>query len=102
MKITFTQPVTVGSLTNRISLSSLQLKSVSFNLAGPKGAPNVLVSVVLTDPTSGYDQYFEYEDSATAAFFTQVEGLQVNGVPWIAALLQRLQGDGLLPTGSIA
>ena len=103
MKIAFNNPITVGDIGNQKTITSLQLKSLSFNLAGPKGAPNVLVSLVLTDPVSGYDAYFQYEDSiATAAYFNSVEALQLNGAPWINTLVQRLQADGKLPAGIIS
>jgi len=97
MKITFSSPVAVGDLANRVTLNSLQLKSVAFNLAGPKGHPNVLVSVTLTDPATGYDAHFVYEDDAdTPALWNQAAG------EWVGALLQRLIKDGKLPPGDIA
>jgi hypothetical protein len=103
MKITFTNSITVGDIQHQVSISSLQLKSMSFNLAGPKGPPNVLVSITLTDPVSGHDEHFVYEDSTlTPAFFSQATALQVNGAPWLQMLLQRLITDGKLPTGTIS
>jgi len=98
MQITFSSPVVVGDLSNRITLNSLQVKSVSFNLAGPKGAPNVLASVTLTDPATGYDAHFVYED----ADVTPTLWNQISGGAWIRALLQRLVKDGKLPPGDIA
>lgn len=98
MKITFTNPVTVGDLSRQINITALQVKSVSFNLAGPKGAPNILVSVTLTDPATGYDAHFVYEDTTdTPALWSQL-----SSGAWLKTLLQRLIKDGSLPPGDIA
>jgi len=98
MQITFTKPVTVGDLSNQITLASLQFKSFSINLAGPKGPPNVLISLTLTDPVSGYDAHFVYEDSDTTSALWN----QLSGGTWLKALFQRLINDGKLPPGVIA
>ncbi|HKT25517.1 MAG TPA: hypothetical protein VJR04_12990 [Terriglobales bacterium] len=101
--ITFDQPITVGDIKNRITIAQLRLKSFSVNLAPPLGGTNVLVSLVLTDPVSGHDENYVYEDSAvTAEFVAELEQLKLSsGKYCMEALIERIQADGLLPSGTV-
>src|SRR5256885_7611143 len=101
MKIIFTSPVMVGDIGKQFAVASMDVTTVSFNLAPGDG--NTLVGLTLRDPITGFQQYFAYEDAnSTPAFWNQVKLLAVNGKSWVQLLLERLVADNKLPTGSIS
>jgi hypothetical protein len=105
IRLTFDDPVELGTLTNRISMRSVEIVSLSFNLAPPSGKGNMLVSVSLRDPDTGNLSHVVCEDkTVTPAFWSAVSRLICPdcGKPWPQHLLERLIADGKLPKGAIA
>lgn len=103
MTITFSKPITVGDLSHQIQVTSMDVITISFNLAPASGNGNMMVSITLRDSVSGYQAHFVYEDNTvTPQFWSQVSGLTVNSDKWISVFLKRLIADGKLPSGTIS
>lgn len=103
MKITFNEPITLGSdLARRHTVVEMEVITIAFNLAPTSSAGNIQVSVTLRDPASGFQQHWAYEDATvTPLFWQQIEGLQLHNQKWMTPLLNRLIEDGVLPAGKI-
>ena len=90
-------------MSNRITVASMQLTTIAFNLAPASGVGNANVSVTLRDPVSGYQAHFVYEDTTTTpAYWANVSALQLGGASWVAKILNRLMTDGKLPAGTLS
>lgn len=97
MTITFDTPIIVGDLSNQIAVTSMDVVTISFNLAPDSSRDHVHASVTLRDPVSGYQAHFVYQDVETAEYWCQVNALEIGGQPWLQPLLNRLVGDKRLP-----
>ena|SRR5690349_9403999 len=96
-------PSTVGDLANPITVSQLNVTAISFqfdpSLTGG-AVPQMIVSVVLKEPVSGWSHTVTYrgntEGAAVLKWFST--NFQTN---LVTAVLNRLMADGKLPPGTI-
>jgi hypothetical protein len=92
-----TTPLSVGTLVNPITVSSLQLTTVNYSSTpdlAPLGAGTL--SLVLTDPTSGFQETVSYTDSSVIEMWSTI------GDTISQAVFEKLIADGKLPLGNIA
>jgi hypothetical protein len=99
MPTTFTlaAPITVGTLANSVSISSLQLTNI--NLATtPDLAPlgTGTLTLTLTDPASGAQETITYRDASVLDLW-QTIGDEVS-----KAVFAKLIADAKLPAGTLA
>lgn len=93
------KPISVGDLVNQISVSRLEVAAISINLQkGHVAQGNGVISIVLEDPDSGWQQTFTYRDASVLEF---IGGLKGELTALLAPIWQKLQDDGKLPAGSV-
>jgi hypothetical protein len=106
MQITFTNPVTIGAdLSQQITVATMEVITISFNFKPLSGNGNVIASITLRDPISGYQQHFTYEDTTFAPQLwsdkAQTCGCGCNN-PWPLHIVQKLITDGRVPQGTLS
>ncbi len=99
MIYTLTMPVTVGELTNPITINQLELASVSLNFEPERSSKGTaILSIVLVHRASGYKVNVVYSDATALAFWMSLDA----GASVTRALFQKLAADGKLPAGALA
>lgn len=107
---TLTTPGNVGTLTKPIAVSSLNVTAVSFaTVPSPGQAPmplgTGLLTVTLTDPVSGWQVTFSYQDATVLSFFAQAAPAPPSGATAQDVMAQlvftKLIADGKLPAGTV-
>jgi hypothetical protein len=97
--ITFTldTPITVGSLSSQVTVSTLQLTAVTYS-STPALAPlgTATLDLTLTDPVSGFQEVINYQDSSVLTLWGSF-GDQI-----AEAVFAKLVADGRLAPGTAA
>jgi hypothetical protein len=103
---TLNTPVNVGTLTAPVNVSSLVVTAVSFSTT-PALAPlgTAELTVLLTDPASGWQEVIRYQDASVLAFFNQPApapnpGETIQDV-MAKMVFTKLVADGQIPAGTI-
>lgn len=98
MQTTFalTAPVSVGGVSNPLTISSLKLTGFGLTTT-PSLAPlgTGVLSLILTDPVSGYQETVNYADASVVALWEQL------GEAIAAAVFSKLLADTRIPAGAI-
>jgi hypothetical protein len=106
MEITFIRPVTVGDISSQITIASMKITTIAFNLDTWKGEGFVGVGITLKDEATGHSVYIDYHDAKDSAEYWAAMETQACpcgcGKPWPQHLLERMIADGKLPAGSIS
>src|SRR5579863_4164214 len=103
---TLTTPVNVGTLTAPVNVASLRVTGVNLSTT-PALAPigTAQLTVILTDPVSGWQETVSYQDASVVAFFAQAAPTPTAGQTMqdvmAQAILTKLVADGKLPAGTI-
>jgi hypothetical protein len=101
MKIKFTEPVTIGSLENRLTIHAMEISTIAFNLRTDKPG-HINMSITLRDTSSGHPEHWVYQDDAeTLEFWREIKALELRGEPWLTHIARRLMADGKVPQGEI-
>jgi hypothetical protein len=96
MKFVLDPPVSVGTLSQQITLTELHLTSVAFNFEDHYALNNqAILSVCLVDKNTGYPVNIGYQDGSALALWRTLES------ELTALLLNKMVADGRLPPGSI-
>lgn len=94
---TLTAPLTIGTLSSPITISSLQLTNI--NLATtPELAPlgTGTLTLTLTDPKSGAQETIKYADASVLTLWASIESAVSQ------AVFAKLIAEGKLPAGVLA
>jgi hypothetical protein len=97
MEYTLTTPVTVGDLSNPITVDKLEVASISMNFEpfySDKGT--AILSVVLVHRASGYKMNIVYQDASALEFW------QSHSATLEADVFSMLMADGKLPAGTVS
>jgi hypothetical protein len=94
---TLTTPISLGSITSPIRVTSLQLTTVNYS-STPALAPigTGTLSLTLTDPASGYQEQIDYQDADVLAMWASIGDTIAN------AVFAKLIADGKLPAGTVS
>jgi hypothetical protein len=108
-KYVLNNPVTIGDLDSRMTVSAVRIAAISFNAESAKrAAGSAILSVVLEDVTSGHRvATLTYEDATALTMVDQLIALPVSGKTLEQVILQKLAStadrDGRkLPAGTIS
>lgn len=94
---TLTTPITLGTLANPVTVSSLELTTLQYT-STPALAPigTGTLAVTLTDPKTGAQESIAYQDASVLALW------QTIGDTIAQAIFAKLIADGKLPAGTLA
>jgi hypothetical protein len=99
MIYTLTNPLTVGDLTNPVTVDKLELASVALNFEPTYADKGVaILSIVLVHRASGYKVNVVYNDATAMAFWT---ALNTVGSVVTKSVFAKLAADAKLPTGTL-
>jgi hypothetical protein len=103
---TLSTPVNVGTLTNPVVVSSLNVTGVWFSTTpaiAPLGAAEL--EITLTDPATGWQETVTYNDASVVAFFQTPAPAPPTGATYedvmATAVFTKLIADGKLPAGTV-
>ena len=95
----FNNPVQVGDLSQSVNVDELRLASISLNFENFYAKTGTaILSVVLEHAASGQKLNVVYNDAAALAFW---QNLDTATSKITTGILNKLQGDGKLPPGTI-
>lgn len=97
--LTFDTPIEVGTLASRVTVSRLEIASISINMQRTHVAKGVAVmSLLLEDPDSGQQQLVTYNDASVLEFLGGVKN-ELAGL--LAPVWAKMMADKRLPSGTI-
>lgn len=97
MEYTLTNPITVGDLSNLVTIDKLEVASFSMNFE-PCLSDNgtAVLSVVLVHRASGYKMNVVYQDASALTFWQQ------HSATLESDAFAKLIADGKLPAGTVS
>jgi hypothetical protein len=94
---TLTTPITVGTMAQPVTISSLQLTTLAYTSTPALAQIGTgVLSVTLTDPTTGAQETVTYKDASVIAMW------QTIGDTIAQAVFAKLIADAKLPAGTLA
>lgn len=102
---TLATPISVGTMSSPVTVTSFEVTVVSYS-STPALAPSGTgeLDITLTDPNTGWQESFSYQDSSVLTFWSTLSTLAAQsavGDIMAQAVFQKLIADGKLPAGTL-
>ncbi len=105
LTFTLNTPVNVGGIGSQVTVKALQVTGITSSLTPPLAQIGTgILAVTLTEPNTGWQQTFNYQDDSVPALWTGAQSPAANtalGDIVAAAIFAKLVADGKLPAGTV-